>query len=108
MVLAWRAVKTDAVLRSNLGDGFVFLDRLLDDFGFKSGRVLFSHGSSSLTYFCPISCLNSWSHYRNEDRFSLCQSSGMKKDGACVSAFAPSQKSTNVKMFIGSITSFIL
>jgi hypothetical protein len=56
-------VGMQAVLRSDLSNSPVFPNGILDDFGFESGRVSFSHGTFSLTYFGLISCLNSWGHY---------------------------------------------
>jgi hypothetical protein len=57
-------VGMDVVLRSDLGDGLLFLERFEDDFSFDSGRMTFSHGVLSLTYFDPFACLNFPGHYR--------------------------------------------
>src|SRR5262249_55121312 len=56
-------VGMDVVFGGDLGEGFLFLERFLDDFGFESRRVSFSHGSLSLTYFRPCSCPDFLGHY---------------------------------------------
>ena len=56
-------VGVDAILRSELRYRLLFFDGFLNDFGFESRRVLFSHGVLSLTYFFYFSCPDSWYHY---------------------------------------------
>ena len=56
-------VGMDVVLGSDLSNGLLFLERFEDDFSFDSGRMTFSHGVLSLTYFCPFRCLNFLGHY---------------------------------------------
>jgi hypothetical protein len=56
-------VGMDVVLGSDLSDCLLFLEGFEDDFSFDSGRMTFSHGVLSLTYFDPFHCLNFLGHY---------------------------------------------
>ena len=56
-------VRKDLELGSDLVERSLFLEGFENGFGFEFGRMSFSHGDLSLTYFRRFSCPDSPDHY---------------------------------------------